>query len=420
VSQAHETPLRVCIDARVREGVSGGVQQEIIGLASGLSQLEGPERYFFLVEREPVEWLQPYLGGSCRLLPSTPRPGALGKQLVKRAVPGPLLDAAFRALAPLFPTGVALSDGTVEQAGIDVMHFALQHGFRTAIPSIYVPQDLQHVHLPELFGRADLRWRRAVYPALCRQAACVVALSKWGRHDLIDSFGLAPEKVRVIPLAPAVDAYAEPAEAEVADVRRRRALPEAFAFFPAQTFPHKNHLLLLEALAVLRDRDGVRVPLVCSGHRDSFYPEIQARIRRLRLEDHVSFLGFVTTLELQCLYRLCRMLVFPSRFEGFGMPVLEAFRLGVPVACSKATCLGEIAGEAALLFDPLDRDSIASAVRAVWTDAKLSAGLAAKGRARASGFSWRKTALQYRALYRLLAGRAPDADDRTILAEMRV
>jgi glycosyltransferase involved in cell wall biosynthesis len=328
-----------------------------------------------------------------------------------------LLDAAYRLLAPLLPVQAADSDGTIEKAGIDVMHFALQHGFRTRIPGIYLPHDLQHVHFPELFGRADLHFRRAVYPELCHRAACVVALSRWGKRDLEESYGVPAGKIRVIPWGPVVEAYAEPGDQDLAEVRRRYGLPEAFAFFPAQTFRHKNHLGLLDALATLRDRDGLRVELVCSGHRDGFYPDIARRVRALGLEQQVRFLGFVGTVELRCLYRLARLLVFPSRFEGFGMPVLEAFRLGLPVACSRAASLPELAEHAALLFDADDRGDLAAALKRIWTEPPLRAELAAKGYARASSYSWRSTALRYRALYRLLGERPLSADDRALLSE---
>jgi glycosyltransferase involved in cell wall biosynthesis len=415
-STTGQRPLRVAIDARVREGVSGGVQQAIIGLASGLSQLDGPERYFFLVDREPASWLSPYLAGPCSLLPATPRPAALAKHLLKRFAPRTLLDSAYNLINSLLPVSVATSDGTIEQAGIDVMHFALQHGFRTDIPNIYLPHDLQHVHLPELFGRADLRSRRAVYPALCRQAASVVAFSQWGKRDLESSYGIPPEKIRVIPWGPVVEAYVAPGEQGLTEVRRRYALPDAFAFFPAQTFRHKNHLRLLDALALLRDRDGQRVELVCSGYRDDFYPALARRARELHLEQQVRFLGFLDTAELQCMYRLARLLVFPSRFEGFGMPVLEAFRLGLPVACSRAASLPELAGDAALLFDPERTVELAAALKRLWTEPVLRAELSARGSARASSYGWRRTALNYRALYRLLGGRPLSADDRTLLA----
>jgi glycosyltransferase involved in cell wall biosynthesis len=395
----------------------GGVQQTIVGLASGLSRLDdGEEEYLFLAEESSSGWLRGHLGGSARLLPWRRAPASAGLRNVLRAVvPAPLLDAAVQRVAGRLPLRVPASDGTAEQAGAHVMHFALQQGFRTSLPSIFVPHDLQHRHHPEFFSRFELRWRETFYPALSRQADRVVALSRWGKRDLVDQLGVPPEKIHVIGWAPVLDAYEVPADADLVLARTRLGLPEAFAYYPAQTYRHKNHLRLLEALALLRDRFGLVVPLFCSGRKSDFYPTIERAVRRLRLESSVRFLGFVAPLDIQILYRLARLLVFPSLFEGFGMPVQEAFRAGVPVACSSATSLPELAGDAALLFDPESAEAIAETIRRLWTNAPLRADLIARGRGRIAGSSWTSIARTYRALYRLIAGRRPTDDDAALL-----
>jgi glycosyltransferase involved in cell wall biosynthesis len=414
-------PLRVCIDARLDHGRPGGVQQEIMGLASGLSRLGGEEEYLFLAYEDAAAWLGSHLGGACRILPvRRPRP--------PRQHTGPRAALRrfdrrrrwfFRELLGkrMPPARIPDSDGTVERAGVEVMHFAMQGGFRTTLPTIYAPQDLQHLHLPELFHRDEHAWREGFYRPLCEQARAVTALARWGKEDLVRAFGLPPEKVWVIGLASILSEYPLPSPAALAEVQARLALPEAFAFFPAQTFAHKNHLGLVRALAELRDRRGLTVPLVLSGHRNAYWATIEREIRRLRMGGQVRALGFVTPLELRCLYQLARMVVFPSRFEGFGMPVVEAFHAGVPVASSSATCLPDIAGDAALLFDPEDVPAMADAVARIWTDPGLREELVRRGRRRALGFTWDRMARSYRALYRLVGGRILDDDDRRLLAE---
>src|SRR5262249_42109345 len=161
-------------------------------------------------------------------------------------------------------------------------------------------------------------------------------------------------------------------------------------FYPAITWPHKNHIALLKALAVLREK-GTIIPLVASGHQQEFYRTIEQWIRQLHLQDQVRFVGFVDSIELQCLYRLCRGLAFPSKFEGWGLPVTEAFSLGVPVACSNVTSLPEVAGDAALLFDPDQPEQIADAVYKIWTDDTLRATLVQRGKDRSKLFSWDHT-----------------------------
>jgi glycosyltransferase involved in cell wall biosynthesis len=418
----NQGPLRVCLDARLQDGLQGGVQQVVIGLANGLSALsDGPEEYFFLVNGEVPDWLRPHLDDRCRPLVSPVAPASTArtwKSRVREAVRRPPLAGAWGWARSWLPTTVPESDGTVERAGIQVMHLTRQAGFRTRIPAVYMPYDLQHLHLPHLFSRLERTLKTAYYGTLCDEATAVVSISGWGKGDLVRTLGLPPEKIFVVPLAPAVDAYEAPGAAELQRVRDRLSLPEAFAYYPAQTWRHKNHVVLLEALAMLRDRDGLAVPVVCSGHRNDFFPEIERRARRLGLAEQVRFVGFVSPWEVQALYRLCRILVFPSLFEGFGMPVIEAFRTGVPVACSSATCLPEIAGGAAVLFDPRSPSEMAEAIRKVWTDPALQASLRERGRARAADFTWRETASRCRALYRRVGGRPLTEEDRVLLSRM--
>lgn len=406
-------------------GAAGGVQQFVLGLAAGLAELEGDgEQYHFLVDWQTQAWLGPVLRGPCFLLVAegAPRPATSGwKRTVKRIVPRPVMELPFRALAAARaarPFRVPVSDGSIERAGIDVMHQTVQDAFLTNIPTIYTPYDLQHIHLPEMFAPRDLRRKEASYSTFCEAAEAVIAISRWGKEDLIRTLHLPPGKVRVVHLAPAVDTYAElDAPAEEA-LRRRLGLPASFALYPAQTWPHKNHIRLLEAFARLRDIDALPVPVIFTGHRNDHFPAIARRVRELRLEGQVFFSGFLAPAELKAVYRRARILVFPSRFEGFGMPIVEAFRLGVPVACSNATSLPEVAGDAAEFFDPDDTASMATAIRRLWTDEARRRDLVVRGEERARNFSWTGTARRCRVLYRMVGRRPLDEADQRLLAEM--
>ncbi len=414
--------LRVCLDARLRDGVQGGVQQTVIGLTTGLAELDdGPEEYSFLVEGESPSWLRPFLGDRFKAIECKSPVVAVGrtwKEALRGALRRPPFTGAWDWARSWLPMAVPASDGTIERARIDVMHLTIQAGFLTTVPTIYCPQDLQHVHLPQMFSRADRVLKALSYKALCDQASAVVAQSSWGKQDLVRSLGLPEDKIHIVPWAPAVDAYRVPSETELRETRARLALPEAFAYYPAQTWRHKNHLALLEAIALLRDRDGIEVPVVFTGHRNAFHETIDRKVRQLNLQGQVRFLGYVDPAEVQALYMLSRMLVFPSLFEGFGLPVVEAFRRGVAVACSTATCLPEIAGGAAELFDPRSVGDMARAIQRVWCDPDLRSRLVERGQARGSALTWRGTAARYRALYRLVAGRRLDDSDRILLGQM--
>lgn len=416
-------PLRVCIDARLgADGLSGGVQQVVVGLAAGLAEIaDGREEYHFLVDGRSEAWLRPSLLGPCRVL-AAPEPGPTLdtglRSLVKGVAPAPVVDLLARGeleVRSLLPWQVPWSDGTVERAGIEVLHQTLQSGFRTDVPSIYMPYDLQHLHLPRLFSSRVRRRKAVEYPVLANAAEAVVAISRWGKDDLVRALGLEPKKVRVVHLAPAVDGSPEPTGADLAALRERLGIDGPFAFYPAQTWRHKNHHGLLDALAWLRDRASLRVPVVLSGHQNEFFPSIVRRARKLRLEDQVRFVGFVSPVELKALYGLARLLVFPSLFEGFGMPVVEAFRMGLPIACSNATSLPEVVGDAALFFDPADPVAMARAIAELWTSEPLRRQMVERGIRRGGSFSWPETARRFRALYRLVGRRPLDESDRALL-----
>src|SRR3954447_757724 len=249
------TPLGVCIDARVGAGQFGGVEQLVIGLAAALSRLEdGDEEYLFLAQPEHDDWIRGYLRGPCRLLHPrrsylNRRSRAVARGLIER-LPGIGVNFAVRP-----------SDGTVERAGVDVIHFPIQDAFTTAVPSIYQPHDLQHLHLPELFSGWERARREAIYRTHCERAALVVAMTSWGRRDFVESYGLPAEKVAVVPGGSVLREYPAPTPADLDRLRSHLSLPESFLLYPAQTWAHKNHEHLLEALARLRGDHGITIPL---------------------------------------------------------------------------------------------------------------------------------------------------------------
>ena len=302
-------------------------------------------------------------------------------------------------------------------ASVEVMHFPFPLAFSTDVPSIYHPWDLQHVHLPEFFFPRERAFREKTYRAFCDQAKLVSVPSSWVKRDLIHQYGLPEEKIKVIPPAPPLDLYPRPAAADLESARRKFCLPEAFAFYPARTWAHKNHLGLIEAARILRERYGLSISFVFSGAPTAFYQRIRRQVRKLRMDDQVRFLGFVSPFDLQCLYRLSRCMLFPSRFEGFGLPLVEAFSAGVPTACSNVTSLPEVAGDAALFFNPEDPVEIANAIRRLWNEEGLRTELIDRGRRVAARLTWDRTARIFRAHYRRLAARPLTDADRELIQQ---
>lgn len=402
------TPLRVAIDARLsRSGHGGGVQQVVEGLATGLLQLEpGPEEYHFIGLPGTEAWLARYMSGPCTLHVA-PRPSPLAK--LARSV-----AKRWAKLNGRYDLPTALSEpAPVRALGPDVVHFPLQRGFGTRRPNVYHPHDLQHRHLPDFFSARERGVRDAAYGAMCAQASVVAVTSTWVKEDVAAQLGVPRERIAVIPLAPATDADAR-VSGDAADALDTFALPERFVFYPAQTWPHKNHLRLLEALALLK-REGLVVPFVSSGLKNAFHPVIARCADELGIADQVTFLGYVSPRALRALYGRCTAVVIPSLFEAASFPLWEAFRAGAPAACSNVTSLPAQAGDAALVFDPQSPAAIAEAVRRLWQDDALRANLVRRGHANVDRFTWERTARAFRAWYRTLGGRPLSDEDRDIL-----
>jgi glycosyltransferase involved in cell wall biosynthesis len=400
-------------------GSRGGVQQFAASLVNALGRLsDGPEEYLVIGPRHGGEWLPAILGPNQRLVTApAPPSGSLeyARELVGRLhLP---LDRLYRRLQvlmgrPLFSYHVPRSSGFYESLGGDLVHFPHQRYVDTGLPSVYNPHDLQYVHYPEFFTKHELAEMDVLYRHACGSSVSVAAESVSVKNDVSASYGTSPGKIQVIFRGPPTELYDAGADTtSLARTRDKFGLMEPFIFYPAQTWPHKNHLRLLEALDILRRNDGLKVRLVCTGSMNYFWPTIRAAITRMGLSEQVSFLGFVQKEELQALYRLAQFVIFPSLFEGGGFPVLEALRAGTPLACSDIAPLREYAGEAALFLDPGSAEGIARAIAKLAGDEGLRAGLRRKGHERVGAFSWDATARTYRALYRKVAGRTLGDED---------
>jgi glycosyltransferase involved in cell wall biosynthesis len=240
-------------------------------------------------------------------------------------------------------------------------------------PSVVTLHDVQHLDLPQMFPRAERRFRAVAWDRSARGAQRVIVISEFVRERAVEKLGLDPARVRVIPLGLDHD-----------DLRPGTGEHEPFVLYPARRWPHKNHERLFEAFALLR-RERPELRLVLTGGGDfSGVPEgVEAR-------------GHVARAELVSLLQRASALVFPSLYEGFGLPPLEAMACGCPVASSNAAALPEMVGDAARLFDPHDPEAIADAMREVLADPQP---WVERGLARAAQFSWDETARATDAVY---------------------
>lgn len=238
--------------------------------------------------------------------------------------------------------------------------------------------DLQEWFFPEYFSEEELCRRRNRYRSLLAYAAGIFVPSDFSRKCVIELLGFDEERVFTVPVLSAdlPESGSRPGNLELSD----------FLFFPADDYPHKNHKSLVEALTMLQSQ-GVSIPLVCTGSRVSDGSWLHdAKEKGLKIQH----LGRVSREEIRWLYDNAKALVFPSQFEGFGIPVLEAFRFGTPVICSNFSSLPEVAGSAAHYFDPFDAKDMAVAISEVWESRARRVELAELGYKQAKRYSAKK------------------------------
>lgn len=314
-----------------------------------------------------------------------------------------------------FKLQAARCDADLQQLGVGAVHFPGAYIFCTDLPFLYEPWDLQHRHYPEFFTLQEYKRRELVYRRGCERAALVITATRWIKDDIVRLYRIPASRIAVIPRASLLTARPLP------DARRRALLaelgvPDAFIFYPAMTFPHKNHVRLLQAIALLRDKRRIDVTLVMSGRfHQPYWPEVARQIRRLGLRDRVRVLGRVSADELTALFQSARFMVFPSLFEGLGLPLLEAFMHRLPVLAAAETCIPEVVGDAAMLFDARDPEAIAEAIATALDDPATLQGLAEKGLGRLAAFDWDRAGRQFVACYRHVLGVPLDADQRASL-----
>jgi glycosyltransferase involved in cell wall biosynthesis len=248
--------------------------------------------------------------------------------------------------------------------------------------------DLSFLFYPQGFRALNRSYLQLLTRLSARRARRVIAVSHSTKRDLVQHYRLLPDKVDVIHNG--VDASFRPLPADqVAAFRTRAGLPDRFVLFVGTLEPRKNVARLIEAYAQLPKE---RPPLMLVGGRGWLYDDIFARVEALDLSDEVRFVGYVPAEDLPCWYNAAELFVYPSLYEGFGLPPLEAMACGTAVITSTASSLPEVVGEAGLLVDPAEPAALAMAMEQILSDRELRETVRAAGRVRAQGFSWKETA----------------------------
>jgi len=271
---------------------------------------------------------------------------------------------------------------------LDLVHHAggIVPMVRAARPILTI-HDLQYLYYPEYFTRAKLSYLKRMVPRSCETARLVLTPSEFTRRTVIERMNIDPEVVVVVPhgISPRESADGE------GNIRKRYGIEGRFFLYPAITYPHKNHLVLIEAFArTLKVHSDVT--LVLTGAKGSIEVKVAKSVRELGIESNVRRLGYIPSHDLDALYDEAVALTFPSRFEGFGAPVLEAMARGCPVIAADATALPEVVGDSGCLVSPDNAEQWHQAMLGLVENPEDRERYAKAGLARAGDFTWRRSA----------------------------
>jgi len=275
----------------------------------------------------------------------------------------------------------------------DVVHVQYTAPIGCPVPVVVTVHDVSFIEHPEFFRRAQALQLRITVGRTVRRAARVLAPSEFSKRAILRAFGLPEERVVVVPNAVSDEFRPRPAAAAAEEIRRRYGIPSPFLLTVGDLQPRKNHEGLIRAFAELIRCDP-KLPhrLVIVGQDGWYGAQIRRMAARSGVVDRIHFPGFVPDEDLRLFYAACEVFVFPSLYEGFGLPILEAMACGRAVACSNTTAMREVADAAAVLFDPRDLGQMMRAIRDLIADPELRARRERLGLDWAGRFSWDRTA----------------------------
>lgn len=372
--------MRIAIDAHSVGTGLGGNESYATNLVDALAEIDDVNRYtLYVTRREAVErFSNRWPNFSVRAtLPHTP--------LIRIPL---ILSAELR------------------RNPVDVLHVQFTAPPFSPCPVVVSIHDLSFEHLPKTFKWRSRKQLRITVRRSAREAAQVIALSEYARSDIIDTYRVSPEKVSVIPLAAPAHFGPVNDEQELQRVRQTYGIEGDYILSVGAIQPRKNLSRLVAAYSRLRgaNPEGKLPQLVLVGKCAWLYDETLRTIKELEVSNSVILTGYVPEADLPALYSGALCFVYPSYFEGFGLPPLEAMKCGAPVIVGNKTSLPEVVGDAGLLVDPFEVDDIAAAIEKVISDSNLRAQLRVKGLERAKLFDWRETARQTLAVYEKAAG----------------
>jgi glycosyltransferase involved in cell wall biosynthesis len=371
--------MHIGIDAHAIGAKQGGNETYISNLITALAETDQQNQYtIYLTSRAAAEkWRGRYANFTVRLLPP----------------PTPLVRVPLALTADL------------RRHRVDLLHVQFTAPPFCPVPIVTTIHDLSFEHLPETFTRRGRMQLRMTVRNTARRARLIITGSEFSRQDIIRTYSIAPEKIVVTHHGVSASFHAQPSsDAEVEIIKKRFGIRRDYLLAVGSLQPRKNLVRLLRAYSFLRSTEAeFRHQLVITGRRLWLAEEIFSEIRRQPWAKDIIVTDYVSDEELLLLYRHARSLVYPSLFEGFGLPPLEAMACGTPVITSNTSSLPEVVGNAALLIDPYNEKHIAQAMLQIVRDDSLHKQLRASGFERTELFKWRTTAEKTLGIYQAIA-----------------
>lgn len=367
-------------------GRMGGVETYFRNLVSSLQDVDTSNDYYLICSKRNFNSLHlsnPHF---------RPLPCSFSK-------PSPLwyLRAAIRHVTP-----IDILRPFMNRLDVNIIHhpFSILQPLNHTIPSVLTFHDMQHEYFPEHFSSYALNARKKLWQPSAEKATRIIAISEHARAGLVERYGIDPNKIDVVYNGYNPQFHVIENNILLKSVCSQYGLHKPFMYFPAATWPHKNHLKLLATLKIMKERYHFDGQLVLSGIAKQANNVLLEEITSLGLEEDVVVLGYLADEDLPCLYNLARLMVFPSLHEGFGIPLVESMACGCPVACSNVSSIPEVVGDAALTFDPFSLEEMADKIWRLWSNDSLRLDLKTKGLARVGLFSCENMARQTMDVYK--------------------
>lgn len=371
--------MRIAIDGRHIQDHFPGIARYTYNLVANLADL---------VSDEITLYHNPRLANTRYGIEKLERPGKVRLQLLEV----PTFSPAEQLQLPL----------RLRRDKVDVLHspYYLKPYLQPSKSVVTIHDVISAIYPDYMLSRLSRMVIAITTRLALASASMIITLSANSKSDLVSRYGVSPEKIAVTYVG--ADSRFQPRESESLEhVRQRYGLPRRFILYVGINKPHKNLVRLIKAFALLPP--ALDIDLVIAGKEDHRYPQVRGAAKRSPHAKRIRLLGDVAEDDLPFLYNLADLFVFPSLYEGFGLPPLEAMASGVPVVSSNTSSLPEVIGDAGILVDPEDIRQLADAMMQALEDEKLRKKMREKGLQRARAFSWRETARQTLELYEKVA-----------------